>query len=64
MTMSDLPPVLDVRTPAEFNHGHVPGAFNMPLFSDAERAQVGTTYNRWGGRQLISIGMLIGEFSE
>jgi tRNA 2-selenouridine synthase len=56
MTMPDPPPVLDVRTPAEFNHGHVPGAFNMPLFSDAERAQVGTTYKQVGREAAILQG--------
>jgi tRNA 2-selenouridine synthase len=56
MTMSDPPPVLDVRTPAEFSHGHMPGAFNMPLFSDAERAQVGTTYKQVGREAAILQG--------
>jgi tRNA 2-selenouridine synthase len=56
MTMSDPPPVLDVRTPAEFNHGHMPGAFNMPLFSDAERVQVGTTYKQVGREAAILQG--------
>jgi len=56
MTMSDPPPVLDVRTPAEFGHGHMPGAFNMPLFSDAERVQVGTTYKQVGREAAILQG--------
>lgn len=43
-------PVLDVRTPTEFTDGHVPGACNIPLFSDAERATVGTTYADAGRR--------------
>jgi len=37
-------PVIDVRSPAEFKKGHIPGAFNIPLFSDEERAIVGTKY--------------------
>lgn len=24
-------PVMDVRSPAEYSHGHIPGAVNMPL---------------------------------
>jgi tRNA 2-selenouridine synthase len=56
MTMADLPPVLDVRTPAEFSHGHIPGAINMPLFSNAERAQVGTTYKQAGRGAAILLG--------
>ncbi|MBN1198840.1 MAG: tRNA 2-selenouridine(34) synthase MnmH, partial [Bacteroidales bacterium] len=26
--------VVDVRSPAEFQKGHLPGAINLPLFSD------------------------------
>ncbi len=36
--------VIDVRTPAELALDHVPGAINLPVLSDAERAQVGTIY--------------------
>lgn len=45
----DLEPgrvLFDVRTPAEYEKGHIPGAFNLPLFSNAERAAVGTTYKQ------------------
>ncbi len=38
--------VLDVRTPAEFAQGHIPGAKNLPLFSDEERAEIGTLYKQ------------------
>ena len=38
--------ILDVRTPAEFEKGHIPGAKNLPLFSDEERAEVGTLYKQ------------------
>ncbi len=38
--------LLDVRTPAEYAQGHVPGAQNLPLFSDEERAEVGTLYKK------------------
>jgi tRNA 2-selenouridine synthase len=38
--------VLDVRTPAEFVQGHIPGAVNLPLFSDEERAEIGTLYKQ------------------
>ena len=39
-------PVLDVRSPAEYQAGHIPNAFNLPLFSNEERAQVGTLYKQ------------------
>jgi tRNA 2-selenouridine synthase len=36
--------VIDVRSPSEFALDHIPGAINLPVLSDAERAQVGTIY--------------------
>ena len=39
-------PVLDIRSPAEFNQGHFPGAINLPLFNDEERATVGKSYKK------------------
>ena len=36
--------VIDLRSPAEFAEDHLPGAVNLPLFDDAERALVGTLY--------------------
>lgn len=39
-------PLFDVRTPAEFLQGHIPNAQNLPLFSNAERAIVGTIYKQ------------------
>ncbi|MHA4845998.1 tRNA 2-selenouridine(34) synthase MnmH [Flavitalea antarctica] len=48
--------VLDVRTPAEFAHGHIPGACNLPLFSNEERVQVGTTYKQQGKEVAILLG--------
>jgi tRNA 2-selenouridine synthase len=38
-------PVIDVRTPAEFAKGHVPGAINMPLFHDPEFVSQGVRAN-------------------
>ena len=49
-------PVLDVRAPAEFAHGHIPGAFSLPLFSDEERARVGMTYKHQGREAAILLG--------
>lgn len=36
--------IIDVRSPGEFAQDHVPGAINLPVLSDAERAEVGTIY--------------------
>lgn len=50
-------PVVDVRAPAEFQQGHIPGARNLPLFSDAERAAVGTTYKQQGRTAAVQLGL-------
>jgi len=49
-------PIVDVRTPAEFEKGHIVGAFNIPLFTNEERVQVGTTYKQQGREQAILLG--------
>jgi tRNA 2-selenouridine synthase len=36
--------IIDVRSPSEFAADHVPGAINLPVLDDAERAEVGTLY--------------------
>ena len=36
--------IIDVRSPGEFALDHLPGAVNLPVLSDAERAEIGTTY--------------------
>ena len=40
--------VVDVRSPVEFAEGHVPGAVNLPLLDDGQRAAVGTAYKEEG----------------
>ncbi len=40
--------LVDVRTPAEFAEATIPGAINVPIFSDEERVQVGTLYKQKG----------------
>ena len=36
--------IIDVRSPSEFALDHVPGAENLPVLDDAQRAEVGTIY--------------------
>ena len=50
-------PVIDVRSPAEFRQGHIPGAFSVPLFTDEERAIVGTLYKQKGKEPAIEKGL-------
>lgn len=38
--------VIDVRSPAEFAEDHVPGAINLPVLDNEERARVGTIYKQ------------------
>ncbi len=52
-------PVADVRTPAEYRQGHIPGAANIPLFSNEERALVGTIYKQKSPRQAFDEGLRI-----
>ncbi len=55
--------IVDVRSPAEYALDHIPGAINLPLLDDRQRAEVGTLYRqspraariRGGGMALISI---------
>jgi tRNA 2-selenouridine synthase len=48
--------VIDVRSPGEFLQGHIPGAYNIPLFDNEERAKVGTAYVQIGKEEAIKIG--------
>ncbi|MDR2584732.1 MAG: tRNA 2-selenouridine(34) synthase MnmH [Prevotellaceae bacterium] len=52
-------PVVDVRSPAEFAQGHIPGAHNLPLFDNEERAEVGTLYVQKGKIQAVQKGLEI-----
>ena len=55
--LSEEFPVMDVRTPAEFRRGHIPRAYNVPLFDDEERAIVGTIYKQKGRQPAIIKGL-------
>ena len=50
-------PLVDVRSPGEFNKGHVPNAINMPLFNDEERAEVGTLYKQKSKKAAVLRGL-------
>lgn len=50
-------PCFDVRSPQEYLHAHIPGAISLPLFSDEERARVGTTYKKKGKQEAIHLGV-------
>lgn len=52
-------PVADVRSPAEYAHAHIPGARNLPLFDNEERAEVGTLYKRVGKVAAVQRGLAL-----
>ena len=57
VALSRLHPVFDVRSPGEFLHAHIPGAYSLPLFSDEERKVVGTLYKQTGREDAIKTGL-------
>lgn len=50
---------IDVRSPGEYASGHIPGAVNLPLFTDAERARVGTLYKQTSPEAAMKEGLAI-----
>jgi tRNA 2-selenouridine synthase len=50
-------PVVDVRSPCEYNQGHIPGAINVPLFDNEDRAIVGTIYKNSGRDTAVLKGL-------
>jgi tRNA 2-selenouridine synthase len=38
--------IIDVRSPSEFAEDRIPGAINLPVLDDVERARVGTIYKQ------------------
>ena len=49
--------LLDVRSPGEYTHAHIPGALSLPLFTDEERKVVGTAYKQQSREIAIKIGL-------
>lgn len=49
--------IIDVRSPGEYAHAHIPDAFSLPLFNDEERAQIGTTYKQKSREAAIKLGL-------
>jgi tRNA 2-selenouridine synthase len=50
-------PVFDVRSPGEFEHAHIPNAISLPLFTNEERAIVGTQYKQVGKQPAIKTAL-------
>jgi len=52
-------PLLDVRSPLEYAHAHIPGAQSFPLFDDTERSEVGTLYKQVSADAALKRGLSI-----
>ena len=49
--------LIDVRTPLEFEDDHIPGAHNVPLLYNEERAEVGIIYKQLGTNEARRRGL-------
>ncbi|MBS3975131.1 MAG: tRNA 2-selenouridine(34) synthase MnmH [Syntrophomonadaceae bacterium] len=61
LEISELNPVLiDVRSGREYLADHIPGAFNVPLLNDLERAEVGIVYKQHGASKakMLALNMV------
>lgn len=52
-------PIVDVRAPIEYEKGHIPGAINIPLFTDIEREKIGICYKNSGHNLAVELGLEI-----
>lgn len=59
LPLTDSIPLVDVRSPAEYEHAHIPGAVNIPLFENDERAVVGINYKKEGKEIAVIRGLEI-----
>jgi len=50
-------PTIDVRSPGEYEKGHVEGAKSLTIFSDKERHDVGLLYKTKGQEDAIKLGL-------
>jgi tRNA 2-selenouridine synthase len=58
--------LIDVRSPKEYSHSHIPGAINLPLLNDEERHIVGLTYKEKGSDKAVEKGFELvgGKFAD
>ncbi len=54
--LDDYQLVIDARSPSEFALDHLPGAVNLPVLDDAQRARVGTLYKQVGAFEAKRLG--------
>lgn len=51
--------IIDVRSESEFAEDHLPGAMNLPVLNDMERAKVGTIYKQVSPFEARKVGAAI-----
>lgn len=51
--------IIDVRSPQEFQDASIPGSINIPVFDNAERAEIGTIYKQVGAKEASEKGLEI-----
>ncbi|MFC4559511.1 tRNA 2-selenouridine(34) synthase MnmH [Virgibacillus kekensis] len=51
--------LIDVRSPKEYEEATIPGSVNIPVFTDEERAEVGTLYKQVGKKAAKQRGLEI-----
>jgi len=56
LSLRNTLPVVDVRSPVEFEQGHIRGAVSIPLLNNEERVAVGTDYKQKGQAEAIKTG--------
>jgi tRNA 2-selenouridine synthase len=49
-------PLIDVRSPGEYQKGHIKNAVSIPLFSNEERTHIGTVYKQVSKEKAIELG--------
>lgn len=56
LNIRDEVAIIDVRSPGEYQKGHIPGAKSVPLFDNEERAIIGTIYKQQSKEEAITRG--------
>jgi len=57
MQLSKEYSILDVRSPGEYLHAHIPGALALPLFTDDQRKIIGTAYKLQSRQVAVKKGL-------
>ncbi|MEO9003216.1 MAG: tRNA 2-selenouridine(34) synthase MnmH [Ginsengibacter sp.] len=57
LTLSQELPIIDVRSPGEYSHSHIPDSFHVPLFTDDQRAIIGTAYKKQNRHAAVNHGL-------